>query len=54
MNNFTITIYFLNKKKNYQKDTKEFTGKDAMEKATKWGRKNLHNFNSDMLHINFN
>ena len=39
-------IEFLNKKKGFSRDKKEFT---SYEEAVKWGRKNLGNFNSDMI-----
>jgi hypothetical protein len=40
-------IDYLNKKKNFLKDRKFFKSYDD---ATKWGLKNLENFNRDMIH----
>lgn len=40
-------IEFLNKDKKFQKDKKHF---DTEAEATKWGKKNLPNFNIDMIH----
>ena len=41
-----IYIEFLNKDKDFQKDTKYFT---EYSEAIKWGRENLENFNIDMI-----
>jgi hypothetical protein len=45
-----IYIEFLNKNKNYQRDKKDF---NSYEKAVAWGRKNLDNFNVDMIKYQF-
>jgi hypothetical protein len=39
-------IDYLNKKKNFQRDRKFFKSYDD---ATKWGLKNIENFNRDMI-----
>jgi hypothetical protein len=47
-----LKIEYLNAKKRFQKDQKEFSGKDfgeAYDKAEAWGKKNLENFHSDMI-----
>jgi len=44
-------IYYLNKNKNHQRDEKVFEGKDAYEKAVKWGERNLSNFHEDMIRL---
>ena len=51
--NETIYIEYLNKKKGFQKDKKVFNGVNAYEEAVKWGRKNLENFNLDMIRFQF-
>jgi hypothetical protein len=43
-------IEFLNKKKGFSRDKKEFA---SYEDAIKWGRKNLENFNSDMVRMEY-
>ena len=43
-------IEFLNKKKGFKRDKKEFS---SYEDAIAWGRKNLENFNSDMIRMEF-
>ena len=45
----TCYISFLNKKKGFAEDKKTFEGADAWNDAVKWGRKNLENFNIDMI-----
>lgn len=47
-------IEFLNKDKNFQKDKKVFRGEDAYDQAVEWGRKNLENFNMDMVKFDIN
>lgn len=42
-------IEFLNKKKNFQKDTIYF---DTYEQAAKWAKDNLDNFHPDMIKCN--
>jgi len=49
----TWVISYLNKKNNFQQTDKEFKGEDSYEKAVKWGKKNLPNFNSDMVRKKF-
>jgi hypothetical protein len=44
-------IEYLNKKKNFQKDKKEFKGDKGFETAKKWGQKNIPNFNIDMIRM---
>lgn len=44
-----IYIEFLNKAKNFTKDSVEFTGKNAYSEAVAWGRTNIENFNLYML-----
>lgn len=44
-------IDFLNKEKNFIKDRKLFYGKDPYQKALTWGKKNVSNFNSDMIKL---
>lgn len=46
-------IDYLNKKKGFKQDRKTFKGKNAIQDAEKWGRKNLENYHPDMIHINF-
>ena len=41
-------IEFLNKDKNFTKDTKNFADYSL---ALKWGRKNLENFSPDMIRV---
>ena len=43
-------IEFLNKEKGFKRDKKEFS---SYEDAIAWGRKNLENFNSDMIRMEF-
>lgn len=45
-----VYISYLNKAIGFKEDKKSFKGKDAYDQAVKWGRKNLENFNSDMIH----
>ena len=48
--NFKIMVCYidyLNKKKNFQRDRKFFKSYDD---ATKWGLKNIENFNRDMIY----
>jgi len=47
----TYYISFLNKAKGFIEDKKVFTGKNAYENAEKWGKKNLDNFNLDMINL---
>jgi hypothetical protein len=44
-------IEFLNCKKDFKKDIMQFQGPQAYEKAVKWGKKNLENFNPDMIKL---
>ncbi|HQT24024.1 hypothetical protein [Daejeonella sp.] len=44
-------IEYLNCKKNFQKDSVQFQGPSAYEKALAWGKENLENFNLDMIKI---
>jgi hypothetical protein len=44
----TCYIDYLNKKKNFLKDRKFF---NSYEDATKWGLKNIENFNLDMIYF---
>ena len=44
-----IYIEFLNKKKNFQKDEITFKGENSLSEAIKWGKKNIDNFNMDMI-----
>lgn len=44
-----VYIEYLNKAKKFAKDKKEFKGKNAYEEAISWGRKNISNFNADMV-----
>ncbi len=49
-----LKIEFLNKKKNFQQDAKFFEDVDfavAYKKAMAWGKRNLHNFNEDMIRM---
>lgn len=48
-NNETYYISYLNKDDKFKPTDKEFTGENAFEDAVKWGRKNLDNFNTDMV-----
>lgn len=45
----TVYIEYLNKSKKFAKDIKEFKGQNAYKDAISWGRKNIPNFNSDMI-----
>lgn len=45
-----VYINFMNKAKGFAIDCKIFSGKNAYENAVKWGKKNLDNFNHDMIH----
>ena len=44
-------IEYLNKANNFREERKKFTGKNAEEKAVKWGKKNLDNFTEEMVRI---
>ena len=44
-------IDYLNSKKNFQKDSEQFQGPCAYEKAVTWGKENLENFNLDMIRV---
>jgi hypothetical protein len=44
-------ISFLDKKKNFKQTDKVFVGADSYDKAVAWGKKNLENFNYDMIKI---
>jgi uncharacterized protein (UPF0254 family) len=44
-----VYIEFLNAKKGFSKDKKYFRGETAYNDAVKWGRKNIGNFNMDMV-----
>ena len=44
-------IEYLNCKKNFQKDSVQFQGPHAYEEAVLWGKKNLENFNMDMIKV---
>lgn len=44
-----LYIEYLNPKKKFAKDKKEFKGETAYKQAISWGRKNIRNFNSDMV-----
>jgi hypothetical protein len=44
-------IEYLNCEKNFQKDFVQFKGLHAYEEAVTWGKKNLENFNMDMIHF---
>lgn len=44
-----VYIEYLNKAKKFAKDKKEFKGEDAYKQAISWGRKNIGNFNPDMV-----
>jgi len=44
-------IEYLNCKKNFQKDSVQFHGPHAYEKAVTWGQENLENFNLDMIKL---
>ena len=44
-------IEYLNCKKNFQKDSVQFQGPCAYEKALAWGKENLENFNLDMIRV---
>jgi hypothetical protein len=48
-NEDVVYIKFRNAKKNFNVDTKYFRGVNAYQDAVKWGRKNLSNFNMDMV-----
>ena len=45
----TVYIEYLNKAKKFAKDRKEFKGQNAYNEAVSWGRKNIGNFNLDMV-----
>ena len=45
----TVYIEYFNKAKKFAKDKKEFTGQNAYNEAVTWGRKNIGNFNLDMV-----
>jgi hypothetical protein len=44
-------IEYLNCKKNFQKDAVQFQGPQAFEEAVLWGKKNLENFQLDMIRV---
>ena len=44
-------ISYLDKKNNFRKTDKLFEGENAYEKAVKWGKSNLENFNYDMIQV---
>ena len=44
-------IEYLNSKKNFQKNSVQFKGPSAYEKAVAWGKENLENFNLDMIRV---
>lgn len=44
-----LYIEYLNAKKKFAKDKKEFKGERAYKDAISWGRKNIPNFNPDMV-----
>ena len=44
-------IEYLNCKKDFQKDSVQFKGTQAFEEAVLWGKKNLENFNMDMIQL---
>ena len=44
-----LYIEFLNKDKNFQKDTVSFKGNKAWKDAIVWGKSNLENFDEDMI-----
>ncbi len=44
-------IDYLNCRKNFQKDSVQFQGPCAYQKAVAWGKENLENFNSDMIRV---
>lgn len=46
-----IYIEYLNKDKRHEVDRIFF---NSYEEAVTWGRKNIHNFNSDFIQIKFN
>jgi hypothetical protein len=48
-NEVVVFIKFRNAKKNFNVDTKYFRGVNAYQDAVKWGRKNISNFNMDMV-----
>jgi hypothetical protein len=45
----TVYIEYFNKAKKFAKDRKEFKGQNAYNEAVSWGRKNIGNFNLDMV-----
>ncbi len=45
----TWYIEYLNKDKNFKKSKKTFKGETSYEDAIIWGKKNLENFNLDMI-----
>lgn len=47
----THFIEYLDSKNNFQKTKKEFKGENSYENALKWGKKNIPNFNSDMVRM---
>jgi hypothetical protein len=44
-----VYIQYRNAKKGFSIDKKYFKGEDAYKEAVKWGRKNIDNFNMDMV-----
>ena len=44
-------IEYLNCKKDFQKDAVQFQGPQAFEEAVTWGKKNLDNFQLDMIKV---
>ena len=47
----TYYIEYLNKDKNHQLEKKYFTGTNAYSACVEWGKKNLENFNMDMVRM---
>lgn len=45
-----VYIKFMNKDKGFKRDMKEF---DSYEEAIEWGKKNIDNFNTDMVNYKF-
>ncbi len=44
-------IEYLNCKESFQKDSVQFKGPQAFEEAVLWGKKNLENFQLDMIKV---
>jgi hypothetical protein len=47
----TYYIEYLNKDNNHQLEKKYFTGTNAYSDCVEWGKKNLENFNMDMVRM---